>query len=783
MVILRLMNGRDQTVRTVSGEDAAQWFFENSRDLFCVAGPDRLLSKVNRAWTEVTGWAEAELLGRSPLDFVHPDDRRDMLAMARPLALTGETRLVTRFRTRDGRWLWFDGRNRLAADGCLVSVMRDITVERAREEELTAFRRDQAMLTQAAGIASWAYDPLTDKITWSPDFLALIDWPADKIDRPAKFLEILSMSQRDAVSAAFTRGVETGEGATVEHDIHTRDGRLLTMRATFRTERRGALFALKGISQNVTELVSARDDALHGKQRVTALAEELATSSVRLKMALAAAEAGAFEIDHPARTLWGSDRFYELMGRHILFEDIAPLDLTHIHAEDHAAVRRAQSEWVAGAGTQPAEFRVLHPGGGDRWVKVFYTLNQDTRRGVGLVMDIDAGKRQELALIEAQQKALAAGEAKARFLANMSHELRTPMNGVLGVMHLLEREALSDEGRSLLAEALGCGRMLTALLDDVVDFSRIEEGRLDLTAAPVEVGPLVEGVVRLLTPQAAAKDVALTVEGSATIGWAVTDGVRLRQALFNLIGNAVKFTLKGHVAVRCRRDGDQLVFEIEDSGVGIPLEVQAGLFERFQQGDASTTRQFGGSGLGLAITGRLAGLMGGKVEFVSVQDQGTTFTLTVKAAETEAVVSVVAAESTATEAILAGLKVLVVEDNPTNRMIAVKLLECLGATAETARDGVEGIEAAGHGRHDLILMDIQMPDMDGMEATRRIRSMSSPVRDVPIIALTANVMAHQRANYLAAGMNGVVSKPLSPAALLAEIGRIAEAPAAEAVAV
>jgi|GEM_PF-981375 len=773
------MSGQDHTVRTGSGEDAAQWFFENSRDLFCVAGPDRLLCKVNRAWTEVTGWSEADLLGRSPLDFVHPDDRREMLAITRPLAQTGEAQLVARFRTRDERWLWFDARNRLAADGCLVSVMRDITLERAREEELSAFRRDQALLTQAAGIASWAYDPLTDKITWSPDFLALIDWPADKIDRPAKFLEILSLSQRDAVRAAFARGVETGEGATVEHDIQTRDGRLLTMRATFRTEPRGSLFALKGISQNVTELVAARDDALHGKQRVTALAEELATSSVRLKMALAAAEAGAFEIDHQARTLWGSDRFYELMGRHIQFEDIASLDLTHIHPEDHETVRRAQSEWVTRAGTQPAEFRVLHPGGDDRWVKVFYTLNQDSRCGVGLMMDIDAGKRQELALIEAEQKALAASEAKARFLANMSHELRTPMNGVLGVMHLLQREALSDEGRSLLGEALGCGRMLTALLDDVVDFSRIEEGRLDMTAAPVEVAPLVEGVARLLRPQAAAKDVALTLEGVEAIGWAVTDGVRLRQALFNLVGNAVKFTLKGHVTVRCRRAGDDLVFEVEDTGVGIPVGVQSGLFERFQQGDASTTRQFGGSGLGLAITGRLAELMGGKVEFASAQDQGSTFTLTVRAPPTDPVVEA----SAPAEAILGGLKVLVVEDNPTNRMIAVKLLESLGASAETARDGAEGVEAAGHGGHDLVLMDIQMPDMDGMEATRRIRTLPSPVCFVPIIALTANVMAHQRANYLAAGMNGVVSKPLSPAALLAEIQRIAESPTSEAVAV
>ncbi|MBI1404809.1 MAG: PAS domain-containing protein [Caulobacter sp.] len=729
--------------------DAAGWFFENSRDLFVVAGPDGAIRRVNRAWTEVTGWTTDELIGRRPISLIHRDDRADYLAMARSLDLDGEGINVARVQTRDGGWLWFEARNRRTDRGDMVGILRDVTADRARDAELLAARRDQAMLSEAAGIGAWAFEPLTGKIAWSPDVLALLGWSKDEIDTPESFLERLEADQRETVGEAFTRGVETGEGATVEHRICTADGRWLTMRATFRTESRGSLFALKGISQDVTELAAARDAALRGEQRVTTLAEELTANSIRLKMALAAAEAGAFEIDHENQSFWASDKFYELVGRRLRYQEIIRPDDTLVHPDDAGSLADAIRRWTDDGPAQAADFRLLRPDGDDRWVRVFYTADPEARRGVGLIMDIDARKRQELALVAAEQTAMAATEAKARFLANMSHELRTPMNGVLGVLHLLQREPLTDEGRGLLEEALGCGQMLTTLLNDVVDFSRIEAGRMDLAVEPVQVGNLIQGVVRLLSPQARDKGVALRLEGADALGWALTDDVRLRQALFNLIGNAVKFTLKGHVAIRCARDCETLRFEIEDTGVGIPLAAQESLFQRFHQADGSTTRQFGGSGLGLAITGRLAELMGGGVDFVSSPGEGSTFTLTVRA-PAPATAPLTEPAETGGE-VLSGLRILVVEDNPTNRMIAVKLLESLGAEAATANDGEDGVAAAA---------------LDG------------PAAQVPIIALTANVMSHQRHAYLAAGMDGVVAKPMSPAALLTEIVRISGGDAA-----
>jgi CheY-like chemotaxis protein len=370
-------------------------------------------------------------------------------------------------------------------------------------------------------------------------------------------------------------------------------------------------------------------------------------------------------------------------------------------------------------------------------------------------------------LVAARDAALGAAEAKSQFLANMSHEIRTPMNGVLGVLHLLKNETLSDDGRRLLNEALGCGEMLSELLNDIIDFSKIEAGKL--MPEPVEPAELLRGVVDMLRPQAEAKGLYLRVEvppkGEGDLGWAATDPLRLRQALFNLLGNAVKFTLEGGVVARLsgRREGGRvkLRFEIDDTGVGIGEEAGRNLFERFRQGDGSTTRRFGGSGLGLAICRRLAELMGGEVGFESKLDQGSTFWLEVEA---EACAEPAAHGEETDGPLFAGLRVLLVEDNATNRLIASRMLEALGAHVTTAEDGIQGVAAARAG-FDLILMDIQMPGMDGVEATHRIRAFNGPAGAVPILAMTANAMAHQQAAYLAAGMDGAIAKPLSPTAL------------------
>ncbi len=438
-----------------------------------------------------------------------------------------------------------------------------------------------------------------------------------------------------------------------------------------------------------------------------------------------------------------------------------------------AAIERSQQD---GEPVSQLEWRLLLPTGETRWIDgraiVHLDENGVPEKLAGLVLDIDERKRQELALVEAERAAQAAAEAKSQFLANMSHEIRTPMNGVLGVLHLLERENLSEEGRQLLAEAGNCGRMLSQLLNDVIDFSRIEAGRLELAPEPLDAAAVLESVVGLLRPNASAKGLDLRTSTPGGPAWIEADPVRLRQALFNLIGNAVKFTAEGHVEIRlsvqARGDDRMLRFEIEDTGVGIPAQVQESLFKRFQQADGSTSRRFGGSGLGLAITRRLAEMMDGEVGFTSVEGQGSTFWLGLTAPASNPIRPAEAGPALT----LDGLNVLLVEDNATNRLVASKMLEAMGISVSMAENGLEGVEAARLGGYDLILMDVQMPVMDGLEATCAIREMDGPVASTPIVGLTANAMAHQLSAYTAAGMNGVVAKPISPAALMSEIARV-----------
>jgi PAS domain S-box-containing protein len=882
----------------LSDVESAQWFFDHSHDLFAVVDKGKFAT-VNPAWTRVTGWTRQELIGQPALRFVHPDSHQDFIDTASLIRAAGEAVNRLKVLCKNGDWVWLEHQSRLAPNGEMVGTLRDVTGDMARRAELTTARNTRELLASAAGIGVWSYEPHPQRIDWSPDILATTGLRQEDVALPDQFFARLDPVEGEALRVAFDAAVRTGQGGSIEHRLRGAGDQWFTYRATFRTEpRAGGLHALKGISQNVTDVALTRDaavwserqarrlveeapfavalydrdlrlqvvsprfleifqateaqvigrtlhDLTYGTRRrfvlaveralagetvvrredqlrdglgqnhslrwearpwrdadgaiagvltymddVTALSEarrEARANARRLRVALGAAQAGVYEIDHAGKAFWGSPEFHRILGRRITYDDVRGAVWPMIHRDDVDEIYGSAAAWrdAGREGGRSVDCRVMTATGEARWIRIFHQVREDAagrvRKAFGLILDIDDKKRAELALVEAERAAQAANEAKAQFLANMSHEIRTPMNGVLGVMHLLKREKLPGDADHLLAEALACGRMLSTLLDDVIDFSRIEAGRLDVTREAVDPSELATSVARLLRGQAEQKGLALHVE-APDLGLILTDPSRLRQALFNLLGNAVKFTPSGSVTLRVRRlegSDPRIVFEVVDTGVGIAPEAQGRLFERFQQADASTTRRFGGSGLGLAITRRLAQMLGGEVSFSSREGAGSTFLLTI-AAERAAVRI---ADETMADGLLDGLRILVVEDNATNRLVARRILEQLGAAVETADDGLAGVSAARQGRLDLILMDVQMPGIDGLEAARRIRALPGPAGRTPIIALTANVMSHQRAAYLAAGMDGVAAKPISPTALIGEIVRLAGEGAAEAAAV
>ncbi len=371
-----------------------------------------------------------------------------------------------------------------------------------------------------------------------------------------------------------------------------------------------------------------------------------------------------------------------------------------------------------------------------------------------------------------------ANRAKSEFLATVTHELRTPLNGVMGMVQAMANDPLDAVQRQRLEIVRGSGQSLLQIINDVLDISKIEVGRLELSPTAFDLGPLVEDLGRLYGALATEKGLAFSVEVEPdAAGWCFGDEVRLRQVLSNLLSNALKFTDHGQVSATVRREGERLIFTVTDTGIGVSEGEAARLFQRFVQADASTTRRFGGTGLGLAICREIVHLLGGDISVTSTPGEGSRFTFDAPMKTTAAPQAIEPLAAGAGAAAGSGPRILIVDDNSTNRLVLTTLLNQFEIGNAAVESGPAAIAAWETGGWDLILMDIHMPGMDGLTASRLIRQREQllALARTPIIAVTASVLSHETDAYFAAGMDACIAKPIEIQALLETVHRVTTA--------
>jgi len=625
---------------------------------------------------------------------------------------------------------------------------------RERTDALQVDRQALEHAQRIAHIGSWEWDLSTEEIAWSDELQRLFGYDVGTAPRGYETaLSRVHPDDRPILDELTAEARATGTPFTIDIRVVLPDGAVRWLRARTQAEMiAGRVVGLNGICQDITE---------------TKLTEvRLRANEVRTTRIIDAASEAFVTIDPEERiTDWNrqAELTFGWKRRDVLGLRMVDVIIPEAEREGH---RKGVARFLKTGQTQVLntrrEVKALHRDGHEFAVEMAVWATEDANGDVmfhAFLHDISDRLADKAALDAALDEAREASRLKSAFLANMSHEIRTPMNGVVGMVGLLSDTKLTAKQRDFVQTMRSSAESLGAIIDDILDVSKIEAGKLQLDKSDFALRNLVQATLMPFQPMATDRGIKL----SATVAPSVPDGLngdsrRIKQVIGNLVANAVKFTAAGEVKLTVTTQGRMLHFEVRDTGMGIPRETCARLFEPFVQADASTTRVFGGTGLGLAISRDLVTLMGGDIGVESKPGAGSTFWFNVPLSRGKDERPAPAVEPTAVP--LNGVRVLVVEDNAVNRKVAVGMLSQLGYAADIAVDGVEAVEAFGATKYDAILMDCQMPRMDGYDATRTIRSMETSTH-TPIVAMTASAMASDREQCLAAGMDDFLTKPVA----------------------
>lgn len=554
--------------------------------------------------------------------------------------------------------------------------------------------------------------------------------------------------------------METGKPLVVTHQHSSAQGeiRLVDIHAWPLRDSKGNITGIVELEEDVTERMENR--------------EALRKSETMLRKTQAIVQTGSWSLDSSSDQLFWSDEMYNL------FETMPDHPLTReeiiqrMHPDDREMMRDA---WQKARQGSPLDicYRV-QLGGKEKWLheQAEIDLNPDGKlhSALGSVQDVTRQKHEESELFKSRLAAEKAAKIKSDFLANMSHEIRTPLNSVLGMAGIGLRDSHEEKLTQCFQYILDSGQHLLGIINDILDLSKLDAGKLVIESHLFQLSSVVDEALDLVITQAREKGLTLSIQRSPDLpAWVVGDALRLRQIILNLLSNAIKFTEQGEVNFSVSQENGEMIFTVMDSGIGMSAEQLSQLFTPFHQLDDSTTRRYGGTGLGLVISQNFARLMHGDITVESVLGEGSTFSLRLPLAEATTDIGDKVSHPESRDSHLTGMRILAVEDVEMNRVILEDLLEYEGAHVIFAEDGqqaIDRLEEHGVTSFDLVLMDIQMPVMDGYEATRRILEMAP---GLPVIGVSAHALTDDRAKCLAAGMVEHVTKPIDPDTLIAAI--------------
>jgi len=706
------------------------------------------------------------------LQRVHPEDAARVIAQVE-LVLREESDWISEFRLLmpGGRVKHVHVVARAARDENgrreYIGAVMDVTAAKRAEEQLQASRRRYALTLSSIGDGVIATDQKTRVAFMNPVAEALTGWTHENaFGRP--------LDQVFCVSSEQGYPMLTG-----------RDGQRVPI-----DERRSPIID----DGDTSGVVLVFRDVTHRRRAEEAEALQLAND--RLEQALRGSNVGIWDFDMRGGKLVDATFYWANLWESLGYEPESQNPATssspwlRVHGEDRERILKAVGAHLRGETREiDVESRLIHKDGSLRWRLNRGVAVRDARgcavRLIGTSVDITDRKRLEEELRSAKEEAEAGNRAKDAFLANVSHEIRTPMNAILGMTELVLDTPLADEPRQWLRTVKSAADNLLFIIDDLLDFSKIEAGKVDLNALEFSLRAELDDTLRALAIHARDKGLQLTGSVAADVpDDLVGDAVRLRQVLINLVENAVKFTAHGEVSVRVDMSESlaaerevELRFAVRDSGIGIPRDKQAVIFQAFAQQDTSTTRQYGGTGLGLTIAARLAALMAGGIVVTSELGQGSTFTLTArflrKARDDAEAVGERVGVSTETLPQAVPLNILIAEDNEFNAQLIRQLLQRRGHQTTVASNGLDALSLATRGSYEMMLLDLHMPGLDGFEVIEKIRARErSTGEHLPVVALTARSRKEDRERCLASGMDEFLGKPVHAGALWAAVERV-----------